>query len=598
MSQTPRRFALTVFIIQALGTAVAVPILGSFRVERVWPLEVIPMFRPEQIPTADLGFAWSPGVVPPDQQTLEGLATVAGLWLLLGLLTLVITCVALTVLSVRRGSERQPEIAVHAAVGASRRNLARALVREPAALTGVAATLGGIAGVVGWAALRAWWPEGLEPPGSRISPLALFAIALPCFSMLIASLYPLRRLRAWMRAPGRIRADGALWERMALAGYMASLVVFLTVAGLLIRGQNARDRGVLSGLETRDTLLVEVRVTEDFDPDATLDALAALPSARSAGLVSTGTLRGLGVTDATVTECQCSSGGLPVPYLRMGLQYHVVSPGFFAQMGIPVDRGREFVVTDDEGHPPVAVINQALAARIRGGNPLEARIRVGGRNVRGPWYSVVGVVPNLNPPGLGTRGEPAPGVYLSSSRHLPSAATLVLRTRGSEPLESGIREALRRGAPRAEVGEVLTLEELLERWRAPLAWFAGLMALFGAGLLALGVQGLHGAVALDVWRRTAELGLRRAVGARRRDITRAVVVETVKTATPGLLLGFAVAVGFARGLEVVVPGVRPADPTLIAAVAAILMVAALTGAWIPARRAARLDPAHAIASPS
>lgn len=598
MGDNSRRFALAVVGVQALGTALSLPVLGSFRVERVWPLQVTPIFRPEPIPPNDLGFAWGTGVVPPDQRSLEGLATVAGVWLVLGLLGLAIACATLAVLFVRRGSERHAEIAVHAAVGANRATLARALLREPVALTGVAAVLGGILGALGWISLRVWWPDGLGPPATQISPLALLAITSPCLVVIVAALYPLRHLRAWMRTPGRARTSGALWERTVLASYVASLVVFLALAGLLIRAQGSGDRRALSAPYVRDTLLVELRALEDFDARATLDALSSLPAARGASLVSTGTLRGVGMTDATVAECQCSSGGLPAPYVRMSLVHHVVSPGFFSQMGIPVRRGREFAVSDDDGHPLVAVVNEALAARIRGGDPLAARIRVGGRDVRGPWYSIIGVVPNLSPPGLGTRGQPAPSVYLSSFQHTPSAPTLLIRATVPGRLEPEIRSILGRLAPDAELARVTTLEKLLERWGAPLAWFAGLTALLGVGMLALAVQGLHGAIALDVWRRTGEIGLRRALGATRRDIMRMIVVETVRTATPGLLLGVAVAVGFARGLEVAMPGIRPFDPTLYAVIGVILIVAALGAACVPAYRAGLLDPAPAIASRS
>jgi hypothetical protein len=597
MSEIPRRFAFAVIATQALGTGVSFPVLGSFEAERLWPLHVKPTFEPESIPASDLGFAWGPNAVPPGHQSVEGLATVAGLWLLLGLLTLAIACATLTVLFVRRGSECHAEVAVHAAVGASRGKLVRVLLREPLALTGVAAALGGLLGWAGWASLRTWWPAGLEPASLLMSPLALIAIAAPCLTVLMAALYPLRRMRAWVRAPGRVRTSGALWERAVIAGYVAGLVVLLTVAGLLIRGQRVEDRAAPSGLEARHTLLVEVQSGEEFDPRTALAALARLPSTLSASLVSTGTLRGLGMTEMTLAECNCSSGGLPAPYLRMRLQYHVASPGFFANLGIPVQRGREFEASDGRGQPLVALIDRSLAARMRGADPLEARIRIGSSDVRGPWYSIVGVAPDLDPPGLGTRGVSAPSVYLSSSQHVPSAATLLLRAGAPERLELDIRAVLGRIAPSAEVSRVMTLEELLDRWGAPLRWFAGLTALLGLGALTLAVQGLHSAIALDVWRRMAEIGTRRATGATRRDIGRLIVSETARTMAPGLALGFAIAVGFARGLEPAVAGVRPADPVLYAVIAAVLIAAALTGASVPARQAARLDPARAIDSP-
>jgi hypothetical protein len=597
VKEIPRRFALTVIATQALGTGISLPVLGSFKIDRLWPLRVNPTFEPEQIPAGYLGFPWGPGVKPPGDQSLEGLSTIAGLWLLLGVTTLAIACATLTVLFVRRGSERHAEVVVHAAVGANRVSLLRAVLREPLVLTAVGAALGAILGLAGWILLRASWTAGLQPPRALISPLGLFAIVTPCLFVLAASLYPLRHMRAWIRAPGRIRKIGAVWERMVIAGYVAGLVVLLTVAGLLIRGQGTADRTARSGLETRDTLLVEMQVTEGFDPRATLDALANLPSTGSASLASTGTLRGLGMTDVTLAECDCSSGGLPAPYLRMSVQYHAVSPGFFTNLGIPIQRGREFEAADERGQPLVAVIDRSLAARLRGTDPLEARIRVGGKDVRGPWYSIVGVVPDLDPPGLGTSGTPAPSVYLSSSQHVPSAATLVVRARAPERLEPRIRGMLAGLESGAEVTHVTTLEELLDRWSAPLRWFASLTALLGLGALVLAVQGLHGAISLDVWRRTAEIGVRRAAGATRRDIARLIAVETAKTMALGLVVGLPFAVGFARGLEPAVAGVQPADPLLYASIASILVATAVAGAWGPARRAVRLDPARAIASP-
>jgi hypothetical protein len=607
----------------------ALPVLGSFGLQGVWPPRVVPRFAPEAIPEYQLGFNWRPEAVAPGQYQLEGLGTLASVWVALGALTLVITCVTLTVLVVRRGASRHYEFALHASLGASRRDLVRALLGESVSLAAVGVALGGALGLAGAVLLRASWPAGLETPAS-LSALSLIAVAAPAATVLAAGLYPARHLRAWMRAPQRVRSTSALWEQATIAGYVMGLVVLLSVSGLLVRGYGARSSTLPAGLHTSDTLVIELSlsgqgVTPD-DPEVLTSGVAAavggMPNVRAASLVSAGVLRGLGMTEPTIAECFCSAGLVAAPYIRLPIQHHAATPGFFEHLGIRVLEGREFEVSDRTGSPLVAVIDRALALRFRGVDPLGKRIRIGPRAglgpLHGPWYEIVGVVESFVPQGLGTTGVARPSVYLSALQHAPTAATLLVTAQeppasgGSvsesgaaesgvadpsmppEALASEVERVLGRLAPGAEPAVVRTLEDSLARFAAPFSWLAGLITVLALAVVGLAIAGLQNAVSLEAWRRTAEIGVRRATGANRGDIARLIVVDTARTAGVGLALGIALAVGFARGLEVLVAGVEAADPALYAVVAVVVATTALAGVWKPARHASRLEPVEAI----
>jgi putative ABC transport system permease protein len=620
----PKRFALAVIAIQALGTAIALPVRGSFGLEGLWPPRFVPRFAPGSIPEYQLGYSWRPDAVTPSQRQVEGLGELAGVWLALGVVTLMITCVTLTVLVVRRGATRHDELALHAALGANRRDLLRALLRESVSLAAVGVALGGTLGLAGAALLRASWPVGLETPTS-LSPLSLIAVAAPALTVLAAGLYPARHIRAWMRAPERVRSTRALWEQATIAGYVMGLVALLSVAGLLLRGYGARSSTLPPGLHTSDTLVIELdpqglELADSEGEAMTLDVVALVasaPNVRAASLVSAGALQGLGMTETTIAECFCSAGLVAAPYILVPVQHHAASPGFFNHIGIPLLEGREFDEADRPGSPLVAVIDRALALRFRGVEPLGKRIRVGPRAglgpLHGPWYEIVGVVESLVPQGLGTRGEPRPSIYLSVLQHTPTAATLLVTAQDSpaspgtasesgvaeqstpgEAVVSEIESVLGRLAPGTGRAVITTLDETLDRFAAPFSWLAGLITILAVGVVALAIAGLKSAVSLEAWRRTAEIGVRRATGASRRDIQRLILVETARTAAVGLAIGVALAVGFARGLEVLVAGVEAWDPLIYAVVAVVVATTALAGVWKPARHASRLEPVEAI----
>jgi ABC-type antimicrobial peptide transport system permease subunit len=161
-------------------------------------------------------------------------------------------------------------------------------------------------------------------------------------------------------------------------------------------------------------------------------------------------------------------------------------------------------------------------------------------------------------------------------------------------LVSEVEDVLGRLAPGAQRTVAGTLEDVLARFAAPFSWLAGLITLLALAVVALAIAGLQNAVSLEAWRRTGEIGVRRATGANRGDIQRLIVVDTARTAAVGLALGIAAAVGFARALEVRVAGVEASDPVIYAVVAVVVATTALAGVWKPARHASRLAPVEAI----
>jgi cell division protein FtsX len=207
-------------------------------------------------------------------------------------------------------------------------------------------------------------------------------------------------------------------------------------------------------------------------------------------------------------------------------------------------------------------------------------------------YTVVGVVGDVQPAGLGSPSIAVPTLYLPAARHPPAVAAVAVRTAG-DPLARApaIEAALRAGAPGARVADVMTMEERLARYRAPIGWFAAVLGAVAAFAVVLCSGGVYAVVAFGVARRRREIGVRMALGARPGQVVRHEVGGGMRLARAGALLGFLAAVGLARGLQEVFRGVDPRDGTVYAAAALLLAAVSLVASWIPARAAARVDPA-------
>jgi predicted permease len=382
----------------------------------------------------------------------------------------------------------------------------------------------------------------------------------------------------------------------------------LVGAGVLVRGSMPGSHTAGPGFDTHDTLTLRLETPAALQHrpleraqalGAAVAAVRALPGVRAAALGSPDAWLNLGPDDDVTSFCrECSLGAMVTPIVTPVLhgtaRNLVVSAGWFTTLGAPLPRGREIEPRDAGAR--VAVINQAFAEKLfPKGEPLGKRVAL---VPHGPRYTVVGIVGDISPRGTGTPLAPAPAIYLPAERHPPSAAGLAVRAARGDPraLAPAVRAAVRAAVPGARVSEVMTMEERLALYDAPLRWFAAVLAAVAAAALLLSSGGVYAVVAYGVARRTREIGVRMALGARARQVVRHVLGGGLRLARTGTILGALMGFGVAQTLSMRFRGISIFDPPTWFAVPAVLAAVTLLASWIPARRAARVDPMAALRS--
>lgn len=602
-------FAATAVLTLALAVGAGVPMLAVAGGGRARP---VPSMPPEPLdPAAGGALAWSETARTLARIQHDGVGLLLAVLLGLVAVALGLACANLAILLLSRAAVRRHEMAVRAALGAGRAGIARQLLAEGTLLAVAGGGMGVVLGLAGVALLPATWPEGLErfvDSGAALRAAALAAGGLGG-AVLVFGLAPAlgatgRRLGALLAAGGRATADrteGRLRNGLMVLGVGAS-VVLLTATGLLVRGSAPSLAGGEGGLDSRDTVTLRVDLGATA-PAAragvlrgVLERVSALPGAEGASVSSEGAWTGLGTEDQVRTLCpgECGLYLVKIPLFDGVARHHAVSPGFFRTHGVPVLRGREFAPADVPAGEPVAVINRTFGFRLfPNGDPLGKKVRLGGPE--GAWYTVVGIVEDVRPGGLGSGGEPTPAIYLSALQHPPRTVGLAVRGPGDPAHLAGAAEAAVRSlAPRVVVGEVRTLEEVMTRFAAPLRWFGALLGVLGGVAVLLAGMGVYGVMSYNVARRTREVGVRMALGARVADVMRLVVGSGMRLTAAGAAIGLWGALSLARLLEVKFRGVDSLDLPVYAAVAALLAAVALAGSWTPARRASRVDPMVAL----
>lgn len=321
---------------------------------------------------------------------------------------------------------------------------------------------------------------------------------------------------------------------------------------------------------------------------------------------------------ASAACCVPLEGGYGLPFRIVGrpLQqgpFHggggwlTVSPGYFEVFDIPVRRGRVFTVRDDRRSPAVVVINESMARQYwrPGQDPLDDRLVIGRGTMREfedePDRQIIGIVGDVRDGGLSD--DPAPTMYIPQAQ-VPDAANAlnvtitplawVIRTR-VEPLSlsASVQEALRQasGLPVSDIrsmGQVVTRSTSRQRFNM---W---LMTVFGGAALLLAAIGIYGLMAYSVQQRTQEIGIRLALGAEARQVKRMVVLQGMRLVVVGVAIGVASALGLTRFIASLLFGVQARDATVFVVAPAVLALVAFAAAWVPARRASRVDPIDAL----
>jgi putative ABC transport system permease protein len=528
------------------------------------------------------------------------------LLLLLGAVgfVLLIACANVGNLLLARSLGRQQELAIRLALGAGRPRLVAQVLTEGLGL----ALAGGLAGVaVAWRAapvLAALIPTasfvpGLDSAGIRVDVL-LFALAAALASALIFSA---------IACVGLFRADGtavsgqrrgtmARGATIAASGLVAGeislAVVLLAGAGLTLRSFSnllAVDTGFTSaGVLTVQFALPDGRYDDDQARRAfyarVFADIAAVPNVETVGAAMVTPLTGNNwSTPLQRVDRPLASGQRPP---EVGWQ--LASEGYFRALRIPLRAGRLFEARDATG-PAVVIISEAAAARFFAGeNPLGHHVDLG--DVK---PEIVGVVGNIRRASLAD--DPRADLYFPFERAMSPSTTLFIRASG-DPIAAlpAVRAAVRRIEPRAVLYETRTLSAIAEESAAVTRLATRLLAGFAVIALVLAAVGVYGVMSYRVRLRSRELGTRLALGASPRDITRLVLGQASAIASVGLAVGMAAALGFARTLSSVLFNVQPWDPATLASAAALLAAATLAASYLPARRAARVDPVTVLAA--
>jgi predicted permease len=520
-------------------------------------------------------------------------------------LVLLIACANLGNLMLARATARTREFSVRLALGAGRGVLVRQVLTESMLI----ALAGGVLGLAAARVLRAGLlmlvPDTIRLPDAPEPRAAAFAFVLTVAAGLLLGLLPsLRTLNvnagAGLKEQGRGLTGSAAWLRtgkFVVAAQVALSLPLLIGAAMLVRTLDNLQR-VDVGFRKENLLMVRVAAQRAGygEPqrqalfDRLLERVRAASGVKAAAYSQHGMLMGGESGDDVVVE-----GYTPQGEDDRSSSYEQVGPGFFATLGVPVRLGREISTRDHASSQRVCVINEAFAKRFFAGrNPIGQHVtQVFGaqRNT----YAVVGVVANSRKRSL--RGEIEHRYYVPTSQpvDVPAEVTFFVRTSG-EPTAAGnaVRQAIRRENPDLPITAVRSMEEAIVNRTRQDRLLARLSVAFGVVALLLAAIGLYGVLSYGVARRTNEIGIRKALGAREGTVIAMILRETSWLMFGGLIAGAALAYVSLRWIESRLFGLSPGDPASMAVAVAVLGGVALIAAWLPARRAARVDPLIAI----
>ena len=548
--------------------------------------------------------------VRPLREFVVGARTRTALYVLSGavMFVLLIACANVANLLLARASSREREMAVRAALGASRARIVRQLLVEGLILSALGGGLGLLLASFGVDALAAVHADAI-PRFAEVrinTPVLFFALALSVLTALAFGLAPaLRATKFDINAALKDGARGGVTagaRRNRLQGALvvsevALSLVLLVGAGLLIQSF-LRLRAVEPGFDLDRVLTMEVSLPfatykepherTDFYR-RTLERIRALPGVESAGATQSLPFRPTMLTDHIVIAGQPAPPAGQEPFIR-GTS---ITSDYFRTMGMRLVRGRAFTEQETwEGGS--IIVNQAFARRFFGDeDPIGQRVKVGYDRA---WLTVVGVVQDTTQNSVDTETIEEMFVsYVNGANPSVVRMNFVVRAAGDPAsLAGAVREEIRRGDPALPVSNVATMRALADRVLSPARFNLVLLTLFAAVALVLALIGIYGVMNYTVTQRTHEMGIRLALGARATDVLKLVVGQGMMLALVGVGLGLIGAFAVTRVMASLLYGVSATDPLTFALITLLLVAVALLACYVPARRATKVDPMVAL----
>ena len=528
------------------------------------------------------------------------------LWLLLGAVgfLLVIACVNLANLLLAKATRRTREIAVRAALGASRIRVIAMLLTESLILSLSGGALGVLLAWLALSALRSANPAGIPRVAEMsVNPWVLaftlvIALITGALSGLAPALHaPYRNLVAGLREGDRSQAGSRAQRRLRavlVTGEVALSLMLLVGAGLLARSFS-RVLQVDRGFQSENRILVQVNIPGAYKERAAdiktrfLARLTSVPGVISAASVNSRPISGWdpGMGIVAAERPNGANGSFPWAGWR------IVSGDYFQTLGIPILKGRTFTEHDVLGKPWRVMISQRLADMLwPGEDPVGHQARLWKGQSDFP-AEVIGVVGNQRERGMDA--DPTLTVYLPAYGSGPGPTQFVVHTAAAPPaVVSSLRSILKEVDPNLPLADVQSLDEIISESVAPRKFNMMLLAVFAGIALLLAMTGVYGVLAYSVAGRTAEIGLRVALGASPGRVLRLIIGQGMRPIAIGIGIGLAGALMLSRFIGSLLFGVKPADPLTYTSVALTVTAAALLACYVPARRALLVDPIAAL----
>ena len=491
-----------------------------------------------------------------------------------------------------------------------RRRIVRQLLTEAVVLSLLGASLGVMLAQIAIGVTLPLVPQSVLPRLGGIvidARVMAFCLGLSLVSTLLIGLVPALRVSGAAFGEGlalhagatRTTGDrqGERLRTLLVAAQIAMTLVLLIGAGLLIHSF-VRLTSVSPGFESsgRDGVVQTVRVTLPerlYDEPERIQAFARgvleriqyLPGVKSASLINSAPFGMMFIQSDFDIE------GQPKPTLYAGTPK--IDAGYFTTMGIPLLAGREFTARDTADAPKVAIVSERIVREYFPGGPTEALGRRVRLDDRGEWLTVVGVVADIRQRGLDQDVKPmiyAPFQQERAAPFLLRFVSFVARTATPASVVEGIRAEIRRAAPDLPIAGTVTMDEAVAASVAAPRFRMWLLVLFATTATLIATCGLYGLMAYAVTQRRREIGVRMALGATRRDVLRLVLTRALRIVVAGLIVGLVGAAGVTRVLQTFLFGVTPTDPIVFTIVTLLLLAVGLMAAWLPARRATRIDP--------